>query len=511
LALCLRETLTAQGHTVFIDQTMRAGDEWLDQIDRQIRASDFLIVLLSPESADSEMVRAEVHRAYEHRQQQGKPRALPVRIAYEGVLPYALAAFLDPLQYVVWHSEADNARVAQEIAAAIAGQLPPQTPTPLGLGRAAILSEDGRPVADDQTPHPPLPEFDPRFVQELIAPGGAVKLRDKLYVERDADARLKQHLVQWGSTVTLRAPRQTGKTSLLMRGVQHARDQGQAVVFFDFQGGGRDPLASLETLLRELAESVCDELGLDEETLARAWAGARSAPKKLLRFMEKDVLPTLDKPMVLAIDEADCLLQTNFYRDFFAMLRSWHNRRAARPEWEKLNMVLVISTEPYLLIDDVNQSPFNVGYNLSLADFDAAQVRELNRRHGSPVSENDLPRLLALLRGHPYLTRRALYALAAERLPWAELLAAAPTDQGPFGSHLLHQYWGVRDKPELKHALREIISAGKCADEMALFRLLQAGLVRGSGESYTCRCGLYEQYFRTGLSPKTTPEQRQMR
>lgn len=38
--------------------------------------------------------------------------------------------------------------------------------------------------------HAPLPEFDPRWLEELEAPGGAVKLRDRFYIERDADATI---------------------------------------------------------------------------------------------------------------------------------------------------------------------------------------------------------------------------------------------------------------------------------------------------------------------------------
>jgi hypothetical protein len=485
---------------------MRTGDAWLEEIDRQIKASDFLIVLLSAESANSEMVRAEVRRAYEYRKSQGHPHTLPVRIAYEGLLPYSIDAFLNPFQYVVWQSSADDERVAREILAAIEGRLPEQEPIVIKpMTGETIVSEDGRPVADDadeKALHPPSPEFDPRFLKELVVPGGAVRLSDELYVERDADARLREEIVKWGSTTTIRASRQTGKTSLLMRGIHHAHEQKVNVAFLDFQGFGSDRRTSLDDFLRELAESICDELDLDQDTVEQAWRGSRSTPRKLTRFVEKHVLPAFDEPVVLAMDEADCLLRTGFYEDFFSLLRSWHNRRAHsshRESWRKLNLVLIISTEPYLLIADPNRSPFNVGLRLELKDFGQAQVRDLNRRHGSPVPENDLSGLMALLSGHPYLTRKALYTLVTERCTWADLVRVAATDQGPFGDHLRCQYWLLRDKPDLREALKEIIRRECCTDELAFFRLLRAGLVKGSGDVCRCRCDLYKMYFESKL------------
>ena len=195
------------------------------------------------------------------------------------------------------------------------------------------------------------------------------------------------------------------------------------------------------------------------------------------------------------MDETDSLLQTEFYRDFFGLLRSWHNRRASRPAWETLNLVLVISTEPYLLIDDVNQSPFNVGLQLYLEDFDETQVRGLNQRHRSPVLESDVPQLMALLNGHPYLTRKALYTLVAEGLTWAELIRIAADDDGPFNDHLRRHQWLLRNKSELRAALSEIIHHNRCSDEIAFYRLMRAGLAQREDDVYTCDCELYSLYF----------------
>jgi hypothetical protein len=52
---------------------------------------------------------------------------------------------------------------------------------------------------------------------------------------------------------------------------------------------------------------------------------------------------------------------------------------------KRLDLVLVTSAEPYEFIVYRNQSPFNVGEVIDLADFTAEQVADLNGRHGTPL------------------------------------------------------------------------------------------------------------------------------
>ena len=502
LAQLLHRSLSAQGHQVFIDVTMRAGAAWLDQIDQQIRECDFLILLLSKSSIDSEMVRAEVARAAEYRSAQGRPQTLPVRVDYEGMLPYAISAFVSSLQYVVWSGPRDDERVQAEILAAIEGRLPERPlvePVPARQGTAVF--DDGRilSVATDRDQlHPPQPEFDPRFLDELPTPGGTVKLSDRLYIARAADDRLKREVAKAGTTTIIRAARQTGKSSLLVRGVQHARERGSKTLYFDFQSFDSRRLASLDLLLRDLGEFIAGKLRLEVD-VEKLWRSSLPSQEKLTNLFEEHVLPAIDQPLVLALDEADRLLGTGLSGDFFGLLRAWHNNRAMTDEWNKLNLVLVISTEPYLLINDIGQSPFNVGLTLYLEDFTAAQVADLNQRHGAPVNERELPQLMDLLSGHPYLSRKALYTLVTEKMAWADLERVAASDQGPFADHLRHHFWLLRGAPELREALKRVVRRERCIDDVAFFRLLQAGLVKGSGDVCRCRCGLYEQYFKDKL------------
>jgi hypothetical protein len=476
---------------------MGVGTNWLEELDRKIKESDFMVVLLSRESAESEMVQAEVRRAYEFRQRQGRPRVLPVRLSYEGLLPYSIDAYVENLQWLTWQSSKDNARIAEEILSVIHGENSYQETGQSGR-TTWEFTEDGRPVEHHEDLSPPLAEFDPRILEQLAAPGGTVGLSDQFYIERDADQKYKREITKTGSTISIRASRQTGKSSLLVRGIHHAAAKSK-IVHIDLQRVDKSFLSDSDTFLRYLSAMLAQKLGINKEIVREEWSSDLGPQDKLTSIFDNHILPAADRTIILAIDEADRLLETPFSNDFFALLRAWHNNRAFDTAWDKLNMVLVIATEPYLLINDPNQSPFNVGLRLDLEDFDRNQVQELNLRHGRPVHSRDAERIFDLLSGHPYLTRKAFYTLMADQWHLNELFARATEDQGPFGDHLRRQAWLLRNEKGLRDSLRQIIQQNKCDDEAALLRLLRSGLVKGRGKVFYCRCELYKQYFKDKL------------
>jgi hypothetical protein len=118
LAHALNSRLALNGHSVFVDSKMRVGARWVEQIEGEIRAADFFIVLLSEQSVKSDMVRQEVAIAH-GLAADGKLQILPVRVAYTGRLPYDFAAYLNPIQHCVWQEGEAYERVCTELEAAI--------------------------------------------------------------------------------------------------------------------------------------------------------------------------------------------------------------------------------------------------------------------------------------------------------------------------------------------------------------------------------------------------------
>ena len=340
---------------------------------------------------------------------------------------------------------------------------------------------------------PPLLRVEPWAALE--APAGAMRPESPFYVERVADSQLGRQLAGEGTTTTIQAGRQTGKTSLLMHAIHATQLEDRKVIYLDFQLVDDSSQADLVSFLRLLSEAIAEQLDLEWDLVDGYWQTARNPAQTFNRFLQREVLQRLDQEILLAIDEADVLLEAAYRKHFFALLRAWDSRRAFDASWRKLNLVMVISTHPYLLIDDVNLSPFNVGLTIQLQDFTPGQVADLNGRHGSPLKPAEISALTNLVGGHPYLVRQAYYTLVSEGLSLAGLLAAAASPEGPFGKHLLFYEHSLMKNPILMAAFQQVLHGQKAPEESLLERLSAVGLLQHAEGKWRPRCGLYEKFF----------------
>ncbi len=231
LAGSIEAHLKRHGFAVFIDTQLLVGDEWADEIKRQLIASQHFVVLLSQESIRSHMVRKEVELAHELRKQRGQAfTILPVRVSYFGELPYDLGAYLDPIQYAKWQESDPFETIAEQILAAIQrrAELPNQ-----GKSGDAKTSDTGLEALANATENrgAPLPAADPR----LMFDKGTMKAGSPFYIRREADAQIESRIQLAGETIIVKGMRQMGKSSLLAAAMASARGRKQKTFYVDFQ------------------------------------------------------------------------------------------------------------------------------------------------------------------------------------------------------------------------------------------------------------------------------------
>src|SRR5262249_24135969 len=139
---------------------------------------DYLIVLLSLEAVKSEMVLAEIRRAYRRQKDVGRPRFIPIRVRNTDELAYELDAYLGGISIAVWNEEADSAKLLTELRAALAGtatEFRPKSPD-----KSNITGTNPTQITGAR----PSPACDPRLLRR---PGGTIKLSDPFYLRRPVD------------------------------------------------------------------------------------------------------------------------------------------------------------------------------------------------------------------------------------------------------------------------------------------------------------------------------------
>jgi DNA-binding SARP family transcriptional activator len=342
--------------------------------------------------------------------------------------------------------------------------------------------------------------------EQLEPVGGAVPVGSRFYVVRPADREFEEAISRRDSIVLVKGPRQVGKTSLLARGLQQARDAGARVVLTHFQTLSAADFETSEGLLLALADTLAEQLDLETEP-REGWDARRSPNLNFRRYVRREVLGTsADRPpapLVWCLDEVDRLFSCSFGSEIFGLFRSWHDERALDPggPWRNLTLAIAYSTEAHLFITDVNQSPFNVGTRLALEDFTLEQVAELNRRYGSPLRQGaDVARYYGLVGGHPYLVRRGLHEMVAHGTRLAALESRAHTDEWIFGEHLRRLMVLLARDPALCDAARAVLRGGACPTDEAFYRMRSAGVFTGEcAQEARPRCRLYAAYLERRL------------
>lgn len=491
----LESQLEQDGYSTFIDRHLTLGMDWAREIEARIRSADAIIPLLSPDSIYSEMLAFEIETAQEAAQlQQGQPRLLPVRLNYTGPLPEPLASILDPIQYFLWEGDQDNLGLITELKEGLKHLPEPQTPPQPKAAEAGPAPKPAESAA--AVPGHPRPPA-------LEAIGGAVPLDSEFYVTRPADGELLAAISKRDSIVLIKGARQMGKTSMLARGLQYAREQKIPAVSTDLQKFNAENFKTVHRLYLTMAESIADQLNLEAEP-AVSWDERRGPNANFERFLRKEVLSRLNSPLVWGLDEVDRLFVTPFGNEVFGLIRSWHNERALDPTgpWSRLTIAIAYATEAHLFITDINQSPFNVGTRLVLEDFTPLQVADLNRRYNSPIkSQDELNRFNRLVGGHPYLVRRGLHELATRKIPFGAFEDQAARDEFFYGDHLRRMLVLLARDPELSRIMRGVLDGQPCPTPESFERLRSAGLVTGHfPQEARPRCRLYTMYLRRHLT-----------
>jgi hypothetical protein len=334
-------------------------------------------------------------------------------------------------------------------------------------------------------------------------PEGQVPLDSPFYVERSPiESNCYDTVLKPGSLLRIKAPKLMGKTSLLSRIFDVAAKHDARTVELNLLLANNAVLTDLDKFLRWFCASVGRQLKIKNQ-LDDYWdTELLTSNSNCTAYFEEYLLPQINSPLVLGLDEVDRIFPyVEIAPDFFGLLRLWHEKAKNLDIWKRLRLVVVHSTEDYGRLD-INQSPFNVGVPVELPEFTAQQIQDLAGRYGingndTQIGGQGFAPLVAMVGGHPYLVQQALYQLRCQDVTLEQLLHDAPTEAGIYRNHLRHYSENLQKNPELAEAFQKVV---KSTEPIALerrysYKLHSMGLVKRQGNKVMPSCDLYRQYF----------------
>ena len=244
---------------------------------------------------------------------------------------------------------------------------------------------------------------------EFFVVGGSVQPGRACYIEREADAGLREHLRNQRFPYVL-GPRAIGKSSLMARVVQELRAEGQRVAVVDLdQIAARGESAEAGRWYYGIAYRIVRQLRLKFDL--QSWWQQHSAllgEQRLAEFFWDVVLTNTTAPIAIFIDDIERTVDLPFAGQLFTAIRGCYTNRTTEPDFARLNFAVLGEATPADLCPDPSLSPFELGRAVNLDDFSVEATYRL-----APGFDLDREQACALLErihawtdGHPYLTQK---------------------------------------------------------------------------------------------------------
>ncbi|NJL51020.1 MAG: serine/threonine protein kinase [Hydrococcus sp. SU_1_0] len=332
----------------------------------------------------------------------------------------------------------------------------------------------------------------------LAYPTGAIQLDSAFYIQNPPlEEQACEEIDKPGALIRIKAPKEMGKTSLLLRILNYAVEKDYQTVALNFAQIDCEILSDLNRFLRFLCASASQQLNL-ESKLDEYWDEDIGSKVSCSLYFRCYLLEQIDVPIVLAFDELNRIFEyPNVAKDVLPLLRSWYEDAKRTPVWQKLRQIVVHSTEVYIPLK-VNQSPFNVGLPIELKGFNLNQVQELAEKYQLNWQKNEEARqLIDLVGGHPALIQIALYHLSQKEATLVELLKTASTPEGIYHHHLLRKWLILQHEPELAQYFRILLQSDRSLqlEPIIAYKLSSMGLINSIGNKVVVSCRLYQAYF----------------
>lgn len=227
---------------------------------------------------------------------------------------------------------------------------------------------------------------------------------DNLYVYREADRQLEDIIKEMGRPGYVLVARQMGKTNLLLNAKRRLPNSGDVFVYADMSNSFSDARECFRHIVDIAIETHPEQLNFIYEDIENDRKTSKY-PAHIEHIHElRKIIKIIKGKLVIILDEIDALSNTHFSDSIFKQIRSSYFSRVNYPEFYRLTYLLSGVAEPSTLIKDPKISPFNIGQNIFLGDFDKGEMEEFLLRSQLVIENKIVDRLFYWTGGNPRMT-----------------------------------------------------------------------------------------------------------
>lgn len=298
-------------------------------------------------------------------------------------------------------------------------------------------------------------------------------LKSPFYATRHLiEEQIYHEITQPGALVRIEAPREMGKTSLLLRILDQAKPLNYRTVSLNLEQVDRAKFSNLNQFLRWMCVNISHQLQLQPK-MDQYWDEEMGNQMSCTLYFQDYLLERVQTPLILALDEINQIFEyPDVANHVFRLFRAWHEAAKTQTIWQKLRLIILCSTEIYVHLP-LNPSPFSIGLPIYLNSFSRAEVLQLSKRYElDGFGEQDVEKLTNLVGGHPALVQITFYHLSRQVITLAQILENPTIPTGIYGSHLHRHSITLEEQPDLGHAFYEIVNAAEPVELDPLLALI---------------------------------------
>ena len=346
------------------------------------------------------------------------------------------------------------------------------------------------------------------IVTNPFKPRGTVPFSSPVYITRTEERSIfdKINKKEW---VTIVGSRQTGKTTLMHRIQGHYQsERGFATSLLDLSTFNNSELSTVEWL-EEFSNSLVQSLHpYFKEDISI------STPKSTseLKMFFGEIKENLDNPnLLLFFDEASAVpdnIRDVLYNNIRYIYTAQNGTSPASRKLKNIRFVFAGVFDPLKLIQDSENSPFNISYISYLTDFSLEQVRLLLENLKMMDPHIDVENIASLTyeftNGHPHLTQQLGYWLA-------EVMRETPSQSNyelvkklAFNllstsnvTHVVRR--SIESEPEELELLKDVLSGKIISFTRGSSLVARFELIGAISESSDEKCQIRNKIYRLGL------------